>query len=762
MFSFLKQLQGQATIQGKITDANNGLPLGGVIIQINSQGTTSLPDGSYLIAIDSGAYEILFNYPGYEVLRKKIDALNLTQLTINVSLKESNIILQTAVISTSKYEVPISESTISIDVLKPTTPEKLNSTSIQQVLDRVPGVQIIDGQANIRGGSGFSYGAGSRVMLIMDDLPFLQPDAGFPNWDDIPLEQVGQIEILKGAASSLYGSAAMNGVIHFRTTSPTIEPYTAISLIPKIYFKPKANNEWWGKEGSEHTTPGEMAISFIRRQKLGKWDYNLGGYYINKTGYNKGHNNEFGRFNALLRRRINDRFLVTLGLNLNQGMSSSYFYWKDKGLFVGDTTSFSHSKKLRFTLDPSLQYFTSKHYKHKLLSRWMHIENGSDNNQSNKSENLFLDYQIHKLFEKSQFNFSAGMVCNYSYTNSKLFSDTLIRSLNLAPYMQLEKKLLNRLTISGGVRFEYYRLNGPELVGNKIIDNPSIDYRPVYRLGANFKLSQSTFLRCSWGQGFRFPTLAEKYIETNAGVIKITPNPDLKSEFGESYELGIKQGIQFGAYKGILDLSAFASKYQDMMEFTLIFVNFSPKFQSQNVGDTYIRGLELSSQGVVEVNHHKFLANGGYTYLIPLFQEWDLTGKELSINATSGATRAQLNAFASSSNINILKYRNRHLFRMDIEYNYHSFFVGVNFNYASHTIAVDQLFEREAFFKGIKSYRDEHNTGYRIYDTRIGYQFNKITAQININNLTNEDYSIRPGLMEGPRNISARLTWKLE
>ena len=84
MFSFLKQLQGQATIQGKITDANNGLPLGGVIIQINSQGTTSLPDGSYLIAIDSGAYEILFNYPGYEVLRKKIDALNLTQLTINV------------------------------------------------------------------------------------------------------------------------------------------------------------------------------------------------------------------------------------------------------------------------------------------------------------------------------------------------------------------------------------------------------------------------------------------------------------------------------------------------------------------------------------------------------------------------------------------------------------------------------------------------------------------------------------------------------
>lgn len=49
------------------------------------------------------------------------------------------------------------------------------------------------------------------------------------------------------------------------------------------------------------------------------------------------------------------------------------------------------------------------------------------------------------------------------------------------------------MTISGGIRFEYYRLNGPQLVGNKLIENPSIDYRPVYRLGANLKLAQSTF-----------------------------------------------------------------------------------------------------------------------------------------------------------------------------------------------------------------------------------------------------------------------------
>ena len=54
------------------------------------------------------------------------------------------------------------------------------------MMQRMPGVTVIDGQANIRGGSGYSYGAGSRVLLLMDDLPVLTGDAAFPSWDLIP------------------------------------------------------------------------------------------------------------------------------------------------------------------------------------------------------------------------------------------------------------------------------------------------------------------------------------------------------------------------------------------------------------------------------------------------------------------------------------------------------------------------------------------------------------------------------------------------
>lgn len=125
------------------------------------------------------------------------------------------------------------------------------------------------------------------------------------------------------------------------------------------------------------------------------------------------------------------------------------------------------------------------------------------------------------------------------------------------------------------------------------------------------------------------------------------------------------------------------------------------------------------------------------------------------------ATQAQRNAASSTSSLNVLKYRSKHLFRWDVEYQFKKFFAGLNFNYASHVAAVDWLFEVDVFIPGVKEFRKKHNYGYRIYDFRIGYQFEKYELQINLNNAFNEAYTFRPGLMEAPRNISARMAWRI-
>src|SRR5690606_29854386 len=108
------------------------------------------------------------------------------------------------VVSSSRYEQKLEEQVISLEVLKPSAITNKNATSVDAALESVPGVSIIDGDPQIRGGSGFTFGVGSRVAIVVDGIPLLSGDAGKPEWAYIPVENIEQIEIIKGASSVLY------------------------------------------------------------------------------------------------------------------------------------------------------------------------------------------------------------------------------------------------------------------------------------------------------------------------------------------------------------------------------------------------------------------------------------------------------------------------------------------------------------------------------------------------------------------------------
>mgnify|MGYP003346293950 FL=1 len=122
-----------------------------------------------------------------------------------------------------------------------------NQTTMETAVEQIPGVTVIDGQANIRGGSGFSYGAGSRVLVLVDDLPLLAGDAGDVKWSFLPIENIGQVEVIKGASSALFGSSALNGVINMRTVVPTDTAESSITMYSGVYDKPLDRSmKWWG------------------------------------------------------------------------------------------------------------------------------------------------------------------------------------------------------------------------------------------------------------------------------------------------------------------------------------------------------------------------------------------------------------------------------------------------------------------------------------------------------------------------------------
>jgi len=206
-------------ISGIVIDENTREPLIGVnVILSNTNGTTTNIDGKFSLELKENERTITFKYIGYERIVKNIDGKS----EFNIRMKSANQQIGTVVISAGKFEQKIEEITVSMEVISPSLIENKNTTNIQTAMEQVPGVNITDGQANIRGGSGWSYGAGSRVLVMVDDMPLISGDAGQVQWKLIATENINQVEVIKGASSALYGSSALNGVINIRTAFPKL------------------------------------------------------------------------------------------------------------------------------------------------------------------------------------------------------------------------------------------------------------------------------------------------------------------------------------------------------------------------------------------------------------------------------------------------------------------------------------------------------------------------------------------------------------
>ena len=148
---------------------------------------------------------------------------------------------------------------------------------------------------------------------------------------------------------------------------------------------------------------------------------------------------------------------------------------------------------------------------------------------------------------------------------------------------------------------------------------------------------------------------------------------------------------------------------------------------------------------------------GGYTYVDPKFKEFDESGNNLT--GVEGATEGQANAYNSSVEYNILKYRNKHSAKMDIEVAYKKFSIGFAGNYLSHMEAIDRIFE--VCIPGLRDNRMDDTNGFVTFDARASYSFIE-NGKISLiaRNIFNEEYTIRPALLEAPTNLTLRLDYK--
>ena len=729
-------LSGQdKRISIEIRDSMSRAPIPFASVYCDCGSAIADADGSAALQFSAVSQPIHISAVGYLPKAHILQAADTLKLVI-IQLVPEIRLLNEHTVTGSKYERRLLEEPATIEIIKPQLASANAATALDEVLDKVPGVQMIDGQANIRGGSGYAYGAGSRVLLTVDDVPAMQADAGLPNWGDIALENMAQVEVLKGAGSVLYGSSAMNGVVNFRTAYAGIRPETQITTQGTAYLSPHpALRKWWDK------LPYKTFMNVSHKQKFKQADVVLGAAWINDQGYNKGMEENSARLVANTRFPLGTNLTLQVNTLFNLGRTGNFVYWTDdqEGAYIGDTSTLSTNRKTRFFIDPVLTFLDRQQGTHKLIGRYYFVNNNIDRSYATRSDMEYLEYRYHRSFLPAELMLTAGLVFTGAQVNSELYGDTSFSSTNYAAFAQLEKKFFQRLLLSGGVRWEYNSQRSPELIdGVHIAGGKTNESRPVFKAGLNYQLARYTSLRLNWGQGYRYPTIAEKFINTSAGAIRISPNASLGSEHGWSAEAGIKQGLKVGNWEGFIDASVFRSEYNDMIEFLLL--NFNKGFQSFNIGDTRVEGFELTLQGRGTIGAAGITILTGYTYISPTYRNF-----------------SEIDTFKSTSNENILKYRMKHAARADLGLSYATWSLGFNYVYNSHMEAIDKIFD--LVIPGVHDFRAAHNTGFHVLNFRVGKSFlnDLLTTSIHLNNALNRAYTYRPGLLEAPRNLALRV-----
>jgi iron complex outermembrane receptor protein len=765
------------TIIGTITDANNNEELIGVnIILENGEGTASDVFGKYTLNTDEGTQKVTFKYIGYEDIVKEISLVKDENKTINIALKSASEQLGTVVVSAGRFEQKIEEITVSMEVLKPSLIENKNTTQIETAMDQIPGVNITDGQANIRGGSGWSFGAGTRVLVMVDDMPLISGDAGQALWSLIATENIHQIEVIKGAASALYGSSALNGVINVRTAFPSqkdidknkLPGYTKVNMHFGLIDKAERNELNWNGEKRR----AFKGIEFLQSMKFDNLDLSLGGNIFLDDGYRMGEVTDRKRFNINSTYKSKKIEGLSYGVNANflfQSSGSAIIWQGLDQAYVPKDSAVTTTSGDTYNIDPSITYISGNN-RHSLRTRYLKVVNdnntkGVDNGQDNESKTYYSDYQWQKNIEKYNLRITSGTTNERVYANSDLFNGKNYKTNN-SLYAQLDKKW-NRLNISLGARYESFKLHSAK---KYFIDGDSINEitagKPVFRTGLNYQLAEATYIRASWGQGFRFPSMAELFISTNQSGLEIYPNPELKPESGWSSEIGIKQGVKTGKWMGYIDVAVFIQQYDDMMEFS--FGQWGEQntngFKSVNVGATQISGLELSISGQGKINSNLAInVIAGYTYMNPISLDLDYVYAET-------ANGFGLTYRNSGDDSTMLKYRYKHIAKADIEVVYKEISLGGSMRYNSFMKNIDYIFtiigsdEYTApdRIPGLVNAREKFKDGDLIFDLRAGYQMTKtVRLGFIVNNLLNTEYMSRPANMMPPRTFAMQLALKI-
>lgn len=527
-------------ISGKIT-ANSPVVQGINVILLNTNFKTKTDSlGIYqFLNIPKGTYKLQVTSAGFKPIVQRISLLENQDLNLDFELEEDQNELNEVVVSGTLKPVKRLESAVPVEVYSPVFFKKNPTPSIYDALQNINGVrpQLNCGVCNT-GDIHINGLEGPYTLVMIDGMPIVSSLSTVYGLSGIPNSLVERIEIVKGPASSLYGSEAVGGLINIITKNPTNAPAFSADYFTTSYFE--SNLDLGMKFNAGKKAVSLIGINYfnydqvIDKDKDNFTDVTLSERIsvFNKWSFKRNHNR---LFTIAARGMYEDRWGGDIRWEKKyRGGDEIYgesIYTKRAELIGSYQLPFE--EKLMFSFSGNVHYQDSRYGTTSYIA-----------NQKIGFVQLTWDKKIGRN------DLLAGIASRYTYYDdntpaTKESENTWLPGI----FVQDEITFSPKSQVLLGARYDYNSIHGS-------IFTPRFAYR--------FKADENTIFRLNAGTGFRVVNLFTEDHAALTGSRDVVIKNDLKPEKSVNVNLNYIQKINFGngTFMGI-ETTAFYTRFSN-------------------------------------------------------------------------------------------------------------------------------------------------------------------------------------------------------
>ncbi|EDZ4359813.1 TonB-dependent vitamin B12 receptor BtuB [Salmonella enterica] len=478
----------------------------------------------------------------------------------------------TLVVTANRFQQPVNSVLAPTDVVTREDIQRWQSKDLNDVMRRLPGVDISQSGGMGKSSSLYVRGTESRhVLVLIDGVPMAR--AGISNAIDIgqlPVSLVQRIEYIRGPRSAVYGSGAIGGVVNIITMS----------------------NDEKSQINAGMGSDGYQTYDGIMNKRFGDTIVTAAGAYETTRGFNiqpdspyNGDSDRDGYRNKLFWGGVQHKFNDNVsGFFRGYGYTANSDYDQGSYGYVGGN---DEAQNYTQSWDAGLQY-SSGIYSSQLIANYQHIK---DYNYSHDLGRYAGDASLDNM-EQRYIQWGNSVEVGHGAVSGG------------ADWKQ------EKLTSSSTTKADTYKRDttGLYLTGQQQIDSVTLEasgredhdeqlgWHGTWQTAAGWEFVDGYRATLSYGTGFLAPSLGQQYGATRFASSYgpgIAANPNLKPEESRQWEAGI-DGLT-----GPLDwrLSAYHYKVQNLIDYT--------DNQYVNLKSATIKGLEWTGNITTgPVDHH--------------------------------------------------------------------------------------------------------------------------------------------------------------